>query len=329
MDLTRFSDDDLAELSLELESTLAVVLKVDPIKATLAAERRMAAAAARAWKSAADSSLVSSIGSFLRGAFTTRRLNSFLAKLGAKLKDPLTQKQTQQLRSRLRGIYRTSKRVAGKNLGAAVSFSQVDQLAVSAINRHQVFWVGNFYSSHLSDRIRAVSRDVILKQGLPRSEAGPLLRRAVAQELGLRGKGRSQFAAIVPARYAGDPDRYFADVASTAAHQARTFSTLQEMTEAEFKRFVIENPNDKRTSQICQIMSGKTFDVDVGVKQMQRALRQRSPAGVKRASPWLSGEEAEDVIANRGRLSDSEALARAGVVLPPFHPRCRSVIVVA
>jgi hypothetical protein len=283
----------------------------------------MAKALGSAWKSAANASLNKHLGK-VRG--TPASVDAFLKRIGIDLRNPLTKKQAEQLKARLDAIWKTSKRIAAKEAKVKVSFSQVDDIAVSALSRHQVFWVGDFYSEQMAARMQAVSREVMLEQGLSDKEAGRVLGRALRKEFGIIPGGRSAFAKGIPARYAGNPDLYFRQLAGTMSHQARTFAKLQQFTEAEVVKYKLINPNDERTGRICQQMHGQVFQVQVGVKHMQRILAAKKPADVKRIAPWQSGEEIEQTVGNakRGGATAADRLARSGAILPPFHSLCRT-----
>lgn len=323
--------DDLAELSLEIGQTLAVIFKVSTTRATIGTERKMAKAIDAAWKRAANSSLNQGLNQlFTRGEVTQQRLRNFLRKLDVDLAGPLTAAQVRVLRSRLRSIWRTSKRIAAREVKVKVDFSLVDTRAIAALNQQQVFWVGDFYGDKLSRRIAAVSEDVIFRQGLDSREAGRVLRQALDREFGITAGGATRFASAVPARYAGNPDFYFRQVASTASHQARTFAKITQFSEAEITRYRLINPNDERTGRICRTMSGQVFQVQTGVRHMQRILTASNPKAVKGIAPWLSGEELEEVVEGerKGSTGAADALARSGAILPPFHSLCRTEPVV-
>lgn len=291
----------------------------------------MANAITRAWKGSANTTLTSGLNRlFSRGQVTERRLRNFLRKVGVDLKDPLTKRQAQQLQSRLNGVWRASKRIAAREVKADVSFALIDRNAVKALNQQQVFWVGDFYGDKLSKRIAAVSQDVIFEQGLSPREAGRVLNQALKQEFGILPGGASRFASNIPARYAGNPDFYFRQVASTASHQARTFAKMQQYQEAEIVAYRLINPNDRRTGRQCQVMHGQVFQVQVGVRQMTRVLNAKDPKSVKRIAPWLSGDDLEKVVgrSRRGSASAARKLAAAGAILPPFHSLCRTEPVV-
>lgn len=327
---TNLTTEELCDLGSAIDSTLCVVLKVAPRRESEIIEGRIASTIGRAWKSTANAATNSGIAKLLKGPFTDRRITSFLKSLGVKLKTPLTKTQIKVIEKRLQSIWRIAKKWAAKEAKISFSFSHVDQRAVAAINRHQVFWVGDFYNDKLSRRIRAVSEDVLLRRGLSHKEAGAVLRRTLRREFGILPGGKTRFAPTVPARYAGNPDLYFRQVASTAAHQSRTFGTLTAFSEAGVTSYQLINPDDERTGQICQQMSGQVFSVQTGVRQMNRILGAKDPKDVKKIAPWLSGDDIEAALAGArtGSQQATDRLAAAGAILPPFHALCRTDIVI-
>ena len=320
----------LADLNSQIDHALASVFKVDTTKITRKLEEQLASRMSSGWISAADRGLSATLPSLLQGTPTLAKINSFVAALGVRLASPLTEAQVASLQANLRQIWQAAKRVGAKEAKIKFSFNQADARAVQAINRQQVFWVGDFYSTHLSERIQAVSGDVLLQQGLPRQEAGRQLRDALQRELGIKEGGRSAFARNVPARYAGNPSLYFEELASTTAHQARTFGKLTAFSEAQIVSYRLINPDDDRTGVICQQMSGQVFSVAAGVRHMNRILDAENPADVKDIAPWLSGKELTDILGSSkpGSTSATDKLQNAGALLPPFHSKCRTEVVI-
>jgi hypothetical protein len=331
VDLADLSDDQLIDLGVEIDRTLCAIFKIDSVKPTLPIEVKMSKQLTRAWKAAVRKGMTAPLKRLLSGSPTQRKIDNFVRALGVKLAKPLTAAQIKSLESRLKKIYQIAKDIGAKEAKvSAFSFNQVDLRAVRALNKHQVFWVGDFYTAQLSDRIKAVSADVLIERGFSQSEAAKTLRRALKQEFGLLAGGRSEFAPSIPARFAGNPDLYFRGLASTASHQSRTFGKVAAYEEAEILRYRLVNPNDRRTGQICQQMHGQVFTVQTAARHVERIVSAEKPEDVKEIAPWLSGKKLEETIdgAKRGGKTASERLEAAGAILPPFHMLCRTEPVV-
>jgi hypothetical protein len=330
IDLSSLSVDDLHDLNSEIDQTLCAIFKVSTNRATRGVEEKMRKAISTAWKSTAGSASRAGMKELLSKPVTQKSVDKFLRSMGIAMATPLTAAQIKLVTGYLRQIWRISKQLGAKEAKIKFSFTQVDRRAVKAISKHQVLWVGDFYDAHLSKRIRAVTEDVMIKQGFGRRQAGPILRKALGRELGLTKGGVTEWASSVPARYAGNPDLYFTQLAATTSHQSRTFGKLTAFNEAGIVRYRLVNPNDERTGKICQQMHGQTFTVQVGVKHMGRILDAEKPEDIKRIAPWLSGDELESKLHGKrpGSPDASDALTRSGAILPPFHPLCRTEVVV-
>lgn len=327
--LSGLTDDQIFELASEVDQTLFTILKIETVRSrTLATEERLSDGTTKAWKQSADKALTVALP---KVRTTQAKVNAFLKSLAGKMKKPLTTAQQKWVRQRIDQIYKTAKRISAKAAKSKVSFSLVDTNAVKVIAEHQVLWIGDFYSAHLSERIRGVSEEIMLKRGLSNREGGKALRKALRREFGIVPGGRTNVAPQIPARFAGNPDLYFRGVASTAGHQSRTFGSVRAFSDAGIVTYQIINPNDSRTGVICQHLSGQVFTVSVGVKHMEQQLAAKNPKDIKdKIAPWHSGKELEKIIGNakRGSPLAANRLAAKGSILPPFHPLCRSEPVV-
>jgi len=75
-------------------------------------------------------------------------------------------------------------------------------------------------------------------------------------------------------------------------------------------------------------MNGKVFSVEVAVNHIEKLSGATDPDFVKANHPWLSFKQVQAISPQAGHVSkrDSDALARAGIPLPPFHFRCRTTV---
>lgn len=324
------SSSDLLLIEEEIDGVFSLILKAHPRVHARRQEKKMADSLIRSWRSASSAALNLAMQPLLAADYTLASINAFVTRMGVKLAKPLTKAQVDILKGRLKSIYSQAKKFTAKQVKVGFTFNLVDTRAVSAINRQQVFWVGDFYSAKLSERIRAVSEDVLLKQGLSQREAGKLLHKVIKQEFGVTKGGPTKFAPTVPARYAGKPQLYFNGVAATSAHQAQTFGTLNAMREAEVSSYRLLNPMDERTGRVCQLMNGQTFTVSSGVEKMNSILAAKTPDEVRESAPWLNSTSLQGVLgdAAKGSKDATDRLTEAGVQLPPFHMLCRTEVVV-
>ena len=254
LQLSDLSTEELAHLGEEVEATLTTVFKINTRRASLSLERRMADAVSRAWKKKAKNALTVSLKQLLKVTkkkFSAKAIKAFLARIGLALKAPLTVAQVDILGKRLESIYKIGKKLAAKEAKFSFGFRAKDLRAIKAINKQQVFWIGDFYSTHLSERIAAVTDEILLQRGLGPKEAGKELHNALSREFGITKGGRSKTALQVPSRYAGNPEHYFRQVAGTVAHRARTFGKITAFSEAGITRYRLLNPMDSKTGRVC------------------------------------------------------------------------------
>jgi hypothetical protein len=74
---------------------------------------------------------------------------------------------------------------------------------------------------------------------------------------------------------------------------------------------------DGRTSRFCQMIDGRTFDVDTADELVNNALQAQDPADLAQIQPWP--DQSKDAIAQYESMSDQD-LIDAGLNIPPFHP---------
>lgn len=198
-------------------------------------------------------------------------------------------------------------------------FDVVDETAVAALSEQQLFWIDQYWSDHLSRRISATVADEMLGSGLGREQAGEIMKKVISGEF----PGVS-----VPKTFRGTPDDYFQMLAGTVRNRATNMGSIAEMVEAKITTYRIDAILDNRTSEVCQMLNGQTFTVEQGRQHVERTLAVRDPEEFKSIAGWRTPEEVESLMnANR---SDSDAmsmaLSSAGLTLPPYHARCRTII---
>jgi len=333
-ELRHLSLDELLEIRQALDTTLLapIAKAVNPVKVTAQVEAQLAADYMKAWRSAAGGALADSFRELVEvggGELSQARIDSFAARLGVRLKKPLTPRQAKIINGRIRKAYEVSKRATQvQELKVKPSFTLRDTKAINWIAREQVLWIGDFYSAQLSDRIRGVANDIVFNQGFSNREAGRQLRRACERELGVKAGGKTGFAPAVPARYAGEEgvELYYRQLASVASQRARVWSKIEAYSKAGVITYELTNPNDQRTGQICQQMSGQVFSVQTAVEHVDRMMEASTIDEVKAVQPWVQAPAIQTALggAEKGSAEATEALQRLSAILPPFHPVCRT-----
>lgn len=102
------------------------------------------------------------------------------------------------------------------------------------------------------------------------------------------------------------------------------YGALESMLVEDIGMYRIKAILDARTSRICRTMNGRVFEVREGITVLERALSVSSPDELRTAHPWMPSNK--QALADLAVL-DGKSLQDRGYSVPPFHPRCRSVVV--
>jgi hypothetical protein len=81
---------------------------------------------------------------------------------------------------------------------------------------------------------------------------------------------------------------------------------------------------DGRTSEFCRAINGKRFRVADARASIVHILSLDTPDAVKAAQPWPKQDKT-----SMGRYRDMSAaqLTEEGLMIPPFHPNCRTILI--
>lgn len=253
-------------------------------------------------------------------------VNLALSAIGARLAERSTLVAREILLGGLKSLAKLARRVAALRFGwrgptgIAITggLAQVDVNAVEALSEQQLWWIGNLWNDHLSRVISATVSRESLTVGLGREQVGRILEGVVTGSI----RGGS-----VPKTFRGSTEQYFRALAGTVRNQASNFGALGAMRDAGFTTYRIQAVLDERTSEVCREMHGKSFRVNDGVKHVERIRGVQDPEEYKRVAGWRTVEEVRQISGGGDEESQRKALVAAGVVLPPFHSRCRTVII--
>lgn len=208
-------------------------------------------------------------------------------------------------------------------------FASTDQMTVEALARLHLISANDHYSNNHKAFISEMIRSNVIERGLPKREAGQALREQLASRLGgfdvsvpetIRSQGQRAAAA------------YFNGLSSTTVTRARNFGQINLMDEVGVAQVVWSSVIDNRTSEICLLMHGRVFTLDLVKAQQNKILEQTSADAVKELFPWRK-DLSEFSLKPGERLSSyetSQLLAASGVpIVPPAHFRCRSELIPA
>jgi len=204
------------------------------------------------------------------------------------------------------------------------AFDIADERAMEALGEHQTFWIGEHYDENIGSTIADTTKTTMVEAGTNRRVAGELIRERVAVALGVFS---------TPAGWHGSAAQYFEGVAANAATTARAFGQMRSFQDYGVVKYEWNANVDKRTCTRCAHLDGRVFTVEQGVGAMGRELRATTPAGVKRAHPFIGGSAADMTrllslapTKGRGPMKESASLAGAGISMPPLHFRCRCTV---
>lgn len=117
----------------------------------------------------------------------------------------------------------------------------------------------------------------------------------------------------------------FFNIASSL-HTSR-LSAFGYTAEAKFlgiTHYQINEQLDGRTCPVCAVMHGKVFAVQDARNLLDMVIRTQEPTELKSLQPWPS--QSATSVALLQTLSPEDLVA-AGWHVPPFHPRCRGLLV--
>lgn len=210
-----------------------------------------------------------------------------------------------------------------KQEGPAVllDFDLVDEQALGSLRRNQTFWIGVHYDKNVSMLVRETARDVV-EEGLGREAAGRKMRAEV---------GRTLRIVETPERWRGTDKQYFEMLAANAATVGRVHGQLKSFSDLGILRLVIVDVGDERECQRCSHMGGKIFEVPRSMDQMRAEIAADAPDDIRSLHPWPSLSTLLEISPRSGPVGfkDAEALAEAGISVPPYHGSCRCTIDVA
>lgn len=102
------------------------------------------------------------------------------------------------------------------------------------------------------------------------------------------------------------------------------YGALDAMRDEGIRTYQLQATLDRRTSQICRNLHGRTFTVREGYNRIEQALLTEDGNTLRTVHPWIPNKLAE-TLPNISRREMTEQ----GWLVPPFHPRCRTIVIPA
>lgn len=115
-------------------------------------------------------------------------------------------------------------------------------------------------------------------------------------------------------------------ISSLNASRMASWGFLGECDVRGADEYTLDNPMDNRTSDFCRMMVSRnlTFSVDDGQDLVNKALSTEDPKDLATVQPWPS--TSKDAIADYSAMSEAD-LTSEGLQIPPYHPGCRTHLV--
>lgn len=229
--------------------------------------------------------------------------------------------------------------IARENIDISASLAQRDLAAEASIRKSQLNFIRDSAGKRAGD-LATKAREIVA-----RGNAQGLGTDVIAKDL------EARFAAQI-----ARPASYWRVVADSFVGRARTTSQIYSYEDAEIETFEVVAIIDQVTTDQCRFMDGQTFSVSTGRELLDQLTDLEDPEDVKYANPWVrkgadesggqrlfvphadgstttiakidrSGVGASD---DRGVFSGGKSsgdLSKLGIVFPPYHGRCRTIIV--
>lgn len=186
-------------------------------------------------------------------------------------------------------------------------YNLVDVAAKDFLTHNQTYWIGEHYGAEVGPRIAETVQQTIIEAGLGRQEAGNALKEIFDGEFGPKS------------------DAYWQGTAASAATRSRNMGHVESFVEGGFAEVEFVAVMDERTSDICRTMNGKVFRVEWVVQQRDALLAATTPEEARAVAPWPKTDK--DSMELLRSLTPAQ-LAASGILTPPVHFNCRSVLVV-
>lgn len=203
------------------------------------------------------------------------------------------------------------------------TFTDADTEVSVAIANQQLIASNAYYKRNLSKEVTQIV-DAAYKQGLNDKQTGELLRSELGKKLSLSKEIID--TKVKPEGYNGSSESYFKGLGETTQNRARNYSSLRALDDAAFTEYRIFNA--RPVADICIMMVGRTFTVKQGLDNMNKVLNSKNIDELKDNAAWR--KDLKDFnIKGREKLNDSKtaaALSDAGMGLPPYHTKCKTII---
>lgn len=281
-------------------------------------EKAMVAVNTAEWNSLSNEAVRTAMATFRGRGSRSKRAKSINSKI-ARIMSKFGKKVTPKTKKMITLFYRDmAKRFikefglkiekASQEIGEEIVFSLKDKKAIEVIGSLSVQTAGRYFPESIERLTSEVVDEVVLNEGFTKEQAAVKLQAEVEAALGV------QAAQAIPTRFQTNPAAYFQTVATNATTQAVNVGRILSMADAGVEIYEVRAVLDRQTTPICNDLDGKRFSVGGSVRVVDDFLRVKSLAGLETLMPFTS-------------QNTVPGWANRGLGFPPYHHRCRSVVV--
>ena len=192
----------------------------------------------------------------------------------------------------LEALHEKAAAAAAAEVGAAFVFDQTDAQVLESMQRALV-WMKEDGAANTQGRLKEIIGEA-MKGEIKLNELGETL--------------RSEFEGVID-----ESARYFQGVSDHVIRQSQSVTRAYQFEKAGVEEVKVVAVIDKKTSAVCRSMHGRILPIKSAKDQADAITRAESIEEKKKASRWQS----KPIF---GKLPQD-------VALPPYHFRCRTIVV--
>ena len=205
------------------------------------------------------------------------------------------------IHKKVAGIYAKAKSKWAEDKPKVVDNTIIDKRAISFIESNGIYWLGEHYSSAISEKVVETGK-AVLDMGLSTKDFTKMLESQLSNVLDMTDY------------------KYWDITAESLLVRSKAFGNVFGMEEVGIKEYTIFAMGDERTCPVCQELDGRSFSVTAAADVCRNVLELTDPEDVKNALPWTSTPPIG--------ISSAKLISQ-GRMLPPIHGHCRCDVVIS
>lgn len=193
-------------------------------------------------------------------------------------------------------------------------FDRIDRDQLNILDQNNTLFIGKYFTEQAEAGIRKELEKIITEQQTKKDAS-----EAIAKMLTIQGQ------------YANSYSRMLVETNGT---WSRSIAKSTALEDAGFTEYTYQVTNDDVTSEICQALDGKTNTVQNAIQTRDDYLNvdmsdyDKAKAQFESFSPFIRATEGGGFEAAGRNYTTDQIMQIPGIALPPFHPNCRTEIVV-